>query len=112
MSSKKNETKKSTNFAIKSRYNRNFSEAYKRSKVDEIQPKVITISQLCTLYEVSRTKTRINLKLLSKIFQMKKESLYKSLHIKENLRIILIKYPSLKIYNGLTLGNLCYTWTN
>lgn len=55
MSSKENETKKSTNFTIKSKYNRNFSEAFKKAKVDELQRKVITIPQLCALYEVSRT---------------------------------------------------------
>lgn len=55
MSSKENETKKSTNFTIKAKYNRNFSEAFKKAKVDEIQRKVITIPQLCELYKVSRT---------------------------------------------------------
>lgn len=55
MSSKKSKTTESTNSTIKSKYNRTFSETFKRTKVAEIQQKVITIPQLCELYKVSRT---------------------------------------------------------
>jgi len=55
MSSKKHETKESTNHTIQKKYNRIFSESFKRAKVAEIQQKVLTIRQLCELYKVSRT---------------------------------------------------------
>jgi transposase len=55
MSSKKSKTTESTNSTIKAKYNRIFSETFKRTKVAEIQQKVITIPQLCELYKVSRT---------------------------------------------------------
>lgn len=52
MSSKKLKDKK---FQIQSKYNRTFSEAFKRQKVKEIEEKRLTIKQLCDIYEVSRT---------------------------------------------------------
>ena len=55
MSNKKSKTTKSTNYSINSKYNRYFSESFKRTKVGEIQQKLLTISQVCELYEVSRT---------------------------------------------------------
>jgi len=55
MSEKKSKTTKSTNYSLNSKYNRYFSESFKRTKVSEIQQKLLTISQVCELYEVSRT---------------------------------------------------------
>lgn len=55
MSSKKNKTTESTNGTISSKYNRIFSESFKRVKVAELQRKVITIREICELYQVSRT---------------------------------------------------------
>ncbi len=52
MPSKKLKDKK---FQISSKYNRTFSEAFKRQKVKEIEEKRVTIKQLCDIYEVSRT---------------------------------------------------------
>ena len=52
MSSKKLKEQK---FQIQSKYNRTFSESFKRQKVKELEEKRVTIKQLCDIYEVSRT---------------------------------------------------------
>lgn len=52
MSTKKLKSKK---FQIQSKYNRTFSEAFKRAKVQEIMEKRVSIKQFCDIYEVSRT---------------------------------------------------------
>ena len=52
MSSKK---LKSTKIQIPSKYNRSFSESFKRQKVKELEEKRVTVQQLCDIYEVSRT---------------------------------------------------------
>ncbi len=44
-----------TKFQIQSKYNRTFSEDFKRQKVKEVEEKRVTIKQLCDIYEVSRT---------------------------------------------------------
>lgn len=51
MSSKK---LKDSNFQIKSKHNRTFSEEFRRSKVREIVEKRLTIKELCRLHRVSR----------------------------------------------------------
>jgi len=51
MSSKK---LKENSFQIKSKYNRTFSEEFRRTKVREIIEKRVTIKELCRLYGVSR----------------------------------------------------------
>ena len=48
----KTETKKAV---IKDKYNRTFSEVFKREKVKELEKGVVSISALCKLYAVSRT---------------------------------------------------------
>jgi transposase-like protein len=40
---------------VSNKYNRTFSETFKRSKVKEIQAKCLSIREVCELYEVSRT---------------------------------------------------------
>jgi transposase-like protein len=52
MSSKK---LSSTKFQTQSKYNRYFSEDFKRQKVKELEEKQVTVKQLCDLYKVSRT---------------------------------------------------------
>lgn len=52
MSSKKLSTSK---LQIQNKYNRSFSEDFKREKVKELEEKRVTIKQLCELYKVSRT---------------------------------------------------------
>ena len=41
-------------FNIESKYNRNFSEEFKRSKVKDLVEKRISIKQMCDLYHVTR----------------------------------------------------------
>ena len=48
------QTKKSTNSVINPKYNRTFSEAFKRHKVEQISSKILTVKQVSELYEVSR----------------------------------------------------------
>ena len=52
MSTKKLKDQK---FQIQSKFNRTFSESFKRQKVKEIQSNQITIREVCDIYEVSRT---------------------------------------------------------
>lgn len=44
-----------SNFEVSSKYNRQFSEEFKRQKVQEICAKMIKIKDLCDLYGISRT---------------------------------------------------------
>lgn len=46
---------KESNYKPCSKYNRTFSEAFKKTKVKEIVEKRISIKQFCELYQVSRT---------------------------------------------------------
>ena len=56
MSTKKLSKKALTKgFQIQSKYNRYFSDDFKRQKVKELESKRITIRQLCDIYKVSRT---------------------------------------------------------
>lgn len=52
MSSKKLSTSK---LQIQSKYNRYFSEDFKRQKVKELEEKRVTVKQLCDIYKISRT---------------------------------------------------------
>lgn len=52
MSSKKGQKEK---LQIQSKYNRYFSETFKKEKVKQLVAKQISIKELCELYEVSRT---------------------------------------------------------
>lgn len=52
MSSKKLSTGK---LQIQSKYNRYFSEEFKRQKVKELEEKRVTVKQLCDIYKISRT---------------------------------------------------------
>lgn len=42
-------------FAIESKYNRNFSEQFKKEKVKDLLEKRISAKQMCDLWQVSRT---------------------------------------------------------
>lgn len=42
-------------FQIQSKYNRYFSESFKRQKVKELELNQVTMRQLCDIYKVSRT---------------------------------------------------------
>ena len=44
-----------TKFQINQKYNRTFSESFKRKKVKEIESKCLTVQEVSDLYEVSRT---------------------------------------------------------
>jgi len=48
-------SKQLKNLSSADRRNRRFSEAFKRSKVKEIEAKRLKVSEVCYLYEVSRT---------------------------------------------------------
>jgi transposase-like protein len=41
--------------AVRERVNRNFSEDFKRKKVSELERNLVTVSELCREYQVSRT---------------------------------------------------------
>lgn len=47
--------KKDKKFQLESKYNRYFSEAFKKEKVKDIVEKRISITELCALYGISRT---------------------------------------------------------
>jgi len=52
MSSKKKQVSK---LQISRKYNRNFSDAFRRQKVADLEAGLVTIKQLCAAYSVSRT---------------------------------------------------------
>lgn len=47
--------KKDKKFQIESKYNRSFSEAFKKEKIKDVVEKRISITELCVLYRISRT---------------------------------------------------------
>lgn len=53
MASKK--LKSAPSFTVENKYNRNFSEQFKREKVKDLLDKRISIRQLCDLWQISRT---------------------------------------------------------
>lgn len=55
MSRRSSASKKSTKFSKREKINRRFSEAFKRSKVEKLLSKELSIQQLCNLYKISRT---------------------------------------------------------
>jgi transposase len=42
-------------FQLQGKYNRNFSEAFKRSKVSDLEKGLLTLKDLCSQYELSRS---------------------------------------------------------
>jgi len=52
MSSKKGQKVK---LQIQNKYNRTFSDTFKREKIQQVIEKQLSISQLCSLYSISRT---------------------------------------------------------
>lgn len=46
---------KDKKFQVESSYNRYFSEAFKKSKVKDLIEKRISVKELCSLYQISRT---------------------------------------------------------
>jgi transposase len=53
--------------ALSSKYNRNFSEEFKKIKVKELEKGILKITELCKIYEVSRTSVYKWIYLYSKI---------------------------------------------
>ena len=78
---------------VKERINRNFSEDFKRKKVNEIERNLITVAELCREYQVSRTSvskwvylySRMRKKDLKQIVEAKSDS-RKLLQMREEIK--------------------------